>query len=91
LVALSPLPCPSLRPALLTAALPLSPLLAAPRRSPPPPPRRLQIRLHRFESSFARRLPILRAVVRLRTRYGASMAVYFSFCAWLQIGAMLQV
>ncbi|KAG8457624.1 hypothetical protein KFE25_002288 [Diacronema lutheri] len=53
--------------------------------------RRMRQRLRALEARALRRLPILRSVARLSTRYGASMAVYFSFCAWLTLNASVQL
>jgi len=53
--------------------------------------RRTRRALRSLEARFVRRLPIVRDVARLSTRYGASMAVYFSFCAWLTLNAVFQL
>lgn len=42
------------------------------------------------EARLLRQLPIVQDVAQLSDRYGASMAVYFSFCAWLVMNASAQ-
>jgi len=53
--------------------------------------RRFGTHLRRLEARLLRKIPIVRSVARLSTRYGASMAVYFSFCAWLMLNSVMQL
>lgn len=45
----------------------------------------------KLEARLVRALPITRDVQLLTTRYGASMSVYFSFCAWLELTQLAQL
>lgn len=53
--------------------------------------KRARQRLRLLEARLVRRLPIVQSVAKLSTRYGASMAVYFSFCSWLMLNASVQL